>query len=97
LLFAEELPDSDCLRHPLLPPFAHVGLPRIVTVSEPRAAAPTSSTAEKRTSTIDRLHLGYSTPQEAELVAFRVGEHMPWLHAGLPNVGWASASRQQPL
>jgi hypothetical protein len=48
-------------------------------------------------SAIDRLYLGYSTSQEAELVAFRISQHMPWFHAGLPNVGSAGASRQQPF
>jgi hypothetical protein len=46
---------------------------------------------------IDRLHLWYPSSQLAELVAFRVSEHMPWLGAGLPNINSAGAGREQPL
>jgi hypothetical protein len=34
--------------------------------------------------------------QKAELVTFRIGEHVPSLIAPLPDIGWPGTSSQQP-
>ena len=46
---------------------------------------------------IERLHLWYPASKKAELVTFRVSEHMPRLGAGLPDIGSAGAGGEQPL
>jgi hypothetical protein len=46
---------------------------------------------------IDRLDLLSSASQRAELVTFRIGEHMPWLGAGLAYIGSMSAGHDSPL
>ncbi|WP_438873125.1 hypothetical protein [Paractinoplanes toevensis] len=75
-------------------PIPPVTMDRIASTAAQPSAGPTEAGVP---GVRDLLHLRYSTLQEAELVAFRVSENMPWLRAGLADVGYPSTSRQQSL